>query len=258
MIKACKYCGKETTGMTYCNKTCKEMNNALSMKQLMENIDMLSGHDKKWLVNVPLYFYNKFFSRKVEKETYVTMLENISARMIPIELKFAVAYYNAARASKETFMEIGELRTALASKHDFDQIKSHVSYKFSRRISGREMYDAQFDVVVNRVKKSLDFGDDFVKKLSEMRKSTSIDDFVKMTTKYANAAVFVLLMLMKVQIRQEYFSKISNTSPVTIRRITRMLMRSLKQGKKVNAEEKLAMTLRNFETTTLPLVTKRL
>lgn len=216
----------------------------------MKHIDKISPVEKAMIIDIPLFMYNKTCSVKVDKKLYILALADISSSTIPLEIKIATAFYNAARQNIETYFQLNQMKQYFAKQSDFKKIKAHVNKDFS--ISFKERYNVTWDTIMEEISKDGGITGDQLKALESLRVSLQVDSYARHVSDAA-AGIYFLLMLSGIYTRQKDIATASNITRTTIRDKAMRLARLLEKDEKIKVKGNYTSLLKNLATSSIEM-----
>lgn len=252
-MTGCKYCGKSTAkeDSSYCNRKCFRLFNSTSMHYVMENASMMNSTDKFFLIDLPLRSYNSFFKRNVGEHDYKEQLAKASKENFAMEIKFAVAYYNAAKARKETYVPLSMLRSAVSSHQAFRCIASHVSFEPKGSVSVKDRISVEHDDFVKALLSKGLIDDGTVKKMADMHANLSMGDHMNRIGE-GTAVAYITAMMAGARIKQSDVEAIVRRKMVTIRNLAVGIIDEMKKEGKITIDGPFTSDIKNLSTATVP------
>jgi len=252
-METCKYCGKPVVkkGKSYCDKTCFRLFLSVTVNFIMENAERMNKVDKFILIDLPLWSYNKFFSRNVTERDYTESFKEISSKNIPIEMKILVAYYNAAKMRAGTYIPLSMVRSAVATQRAFYVVKSLVfdaTTKTPLNVEDRVRVerDGFVDELLNR--KIIDNAD--LAKMKDVRERLGTERYMNRVG-HGIATVYIESLIAGVRVKQDDIEAIMRRNMVTIRNISVEIVKDMKEKNKIVVNGRFVSVLKNLSSATV-------
>jgi hypothetical protein len=249
----CKYCGKDIAkeNVSYCDRKCFRLFNSTSMHYVMENVDMMNATDKFFLMDLPLRSYNHFFKRDVKEHDYTDQLLKVAKENYEMECKFAVAYYNAAKADKDTYVPLSMLRSAVSTHVAFRRITSHVSFDPKGSVNVKERINVEHaDFIKAMVSKGI-VDAETLKAMKDIHVNLSMDDHMNRIGE-GTAVAYITAMMAGARVKQSDVEAIVRRKMVTIRNLAVMIIDEMKKSGKITIDGRYTSDIKNLSTASMP------
>jgi len=244
----CKYCGKEIKKKSnlYCDRTCFILFLGNSARLIVENMERANKMDTFILIDLPLFLYNKFFTRNVERNDYIVSLQEIMKKSLPsMEYKLLIGYYNASKKRKETYIPLSMVRSALASPKMFRVMASNVDFDFKTSVGMAERIKIEHDEFINGLSRKSIIDDETRKKMLDLHERLGMDQYMKQIGDGV-ATAYVAGMLARARIKQQDVETISRKKMVTIRLLSSRIIDDMKKKNKIILPKRFTGDIKNL------------
>ena len=247
IMERCKYCGKivEKEGNWYCDKTCTRLFSSSSIRYIIEHLDHANAIDTFILVDFPLAMYNKFFSRNVKKIDFIKYYNAIISKNLPIEYKIIVAYYNASKHCRETYIPFSMVRSAVATSKMFRDISSHVNFNMKESLSIPERIQVEHDDFINELRQRNIIDDALKEKIVSIHEKLGMDRYMRRIGDGV-ATAYIIGTMAGARIKQDDVETITRRKMVTIRNLAVKIINEMKSEKKIILDGRFSSDIKNL------------